>query len=323
MSTPFSWAHILTGKTKPKNNYYKDSLGTIHIIPRTIFPQGVFGHTTHIRNILAENDFLEADLVFIDQQTFAPILDLVTAKHKIYRPTDISVKKYKQHFERELLPKVDAVAATGAPVLEAISHLIPSGMRTAVFVNGVDPAFFAPQLTDTVSRSATLGGGNAAGSAVYVGAVDQRFDQDFVIRFAETYPDFSVEIYGPVTIKLKDQLPENLHFCGPVKYQEVSGLLQSSTIGLLPFNDHDLNGGRSPMKFYEYLASGLYVVAKRTPELERRQSAGMLLYDSAHFGSTDLEKLPRGRNTAGMELAKQFTWDKIAQQLLDWSQSKS
>lgn len=115
---------------------------------------------------------------------------------------------------------------------------------------------------------------------------------------------------------------------GFLSQQEVSQILRSSSIGLLP-NIQTAIGARytSPMKLFEYMASGLPVVAADLPALREILKEGR---NCLYFTAEDekalaraIEKLLSDKQTAAkmaennLEDARQFTWDARAKKVYD------
>jgi hypothetical protein len=84
-----------------------------------------------------------------------------------------------------------------------------------------------------------------------------------VLGLARSAPEAIIDVFGPVTNR-PAALPANVLLGGPVEYAELPKILARYRVGLLPMNDEPTNSGRSPMKLYEYLASGLNVVTRAT-----------------------------------------------------------
>ena len=67
---------------------------------------------------------------------------------------------------------------------------------------------------------------------------------------------------------------------GPLAYEAVPGFLASHSVGFLPLSEARENLGRSPMKLYEYLASGLLVVGRVTDVLKGRGEYVRTFFDA-------------------------------------------
>ena len=66
----------------------------------------------------------------------------------------------------------------------------------------------------------------------------------------------------------------NIHLLGPRPYAELPAYLRGADVGLIPALINDYTRAMFPMKFFEYLAAGLPVVATPLPALESH--AGLL-----------------------------------------------
>lgn len=117
---------------------------------------------------------------------------------------------------------------------------------------------------------------------VYAGALDSRFGGELVVRLALARPDVEFVLIGAGTAgpSALTRLT-HIHRLGVRPYARLPGYLQHAMVGLLPQSSHPSNVGRSPMKFYEYAAAGLPIVATRTPELARRNEPFVSFFEAA------------------------------------------
>jgi teichuronic acid biosynthesis glycosyltransferase TuaH len=246
----------------------------------------------------------EMDYTLIDQPMFQGIWHCVPTLRVVYRPTDIFAGGPWDEAQRRVLARADAVVATSDAVLESLE--LTRAIPTLVLPNGVDFARFATTEAEPA----------ASGGAVYAGALDLRLDWSWLCRLAEAVPDVPFTIAGPS--REVPNLPPNVTMIGPVRYDAVPSLLRAATVGLLPFTDSVLNSGRSPMKLYEYLAAGAYVVGSRfsaSTGLERLPGV-TLTGDTAEAASAVREALgKRHRNIEGQRVAAGQNWDAKARLL--------
>ena len=218
------------------------------------------------------------DLTLIDQPLLDYLLDDLPVGPVVYRPTDVNVRPAQIAAEDRVLARCQGVVATSSVVATAITERLVQLDRTLPVVavpNGAQIAVFE---VDGPSWSERRG-------AVYVGALDERFDWAAVQEMAQAEPDEPVDVYGPVTGAVP-ALPGNVTVRGPVPYEQVPGLFATHRVGILPLSDHPTNAGRSPMKLYEYLAAGLRVVSRRTPALAAAPLADVTLYGTTVQGTT-------------------------------------
>jgi teichuronic acid biosynthesis glycosyltransferase TuaH len=252
--------------------------------------------------------FDSADHLFLDQPLMAHAELRHVAPSVIYRPTDFYFDRIAASRERGFLEIADGVAATSHAVLEKLG--LRSETPATVIENGVEYGRFAT--AEQVQRS----------GLVYVGALDYRFDWAVVRSLAAELPDQVFDLAGPVSARVP-LLPPNVRLLGPVTYADVPHLLARHQIGLLPFNDAPTNLGRSPMKLFEYLASGLYVAASASPSHVQRDLPGVLHFVDHRAALDSVRRLLSATvpNTAGVERAAGEGWDAKANELEAFAKS--
>ncbi len=109
----------------------------------------------------------------------------------------------------------------------------------------------------------------------YLGVIAPWFNFEYVEQLARSHPDWQVALVGPVILGVDDAVKRltdlpNVSLGDAVAYEDVPGVLETFTVGLIPFRYDALTRGVNPNKMYEYLAMGLPVVATRfSSEVER------------------------------------------------------
>lgn len=310
VSTPLSILHLLAGRGGARRRNLAlssgalDDHGVFHSVPLFALPVQIHANGSGLRAHLRRIGFWDADYVLIDQPLMAGVLGKRIPGLVVYRPTDEYSYGSAARYQRAALTRVVAAIATSEHVLQELR--VPSGMPTMVIENGVEFSRFG-------SASAT----KFRTGIVYVGALDHRFDWNAVVSLAISYPEQDFTLVGPVGGSLP-VLPPNVSLAGPMPYGEISRLLNSAVIGLLPFNQAVENRGRSPMKFYEYLASGLYVVGTATPPLVNRHAPGTYLYaDPADaVEAMRLALANSTENATGRDDARLHDWSTKVTQLM-------
>ncbi|GAA2031701.1 glycosyltransferase [Pseudokineococcus marinus] len=266
------------------------SAGPVHLGPlslRTAVPP--------LRRRLADLGLDDVDVLLVDQPLAAGVERLVRARAVVYRSTDIVESAAKVRAEQRLLRRVDALVATSSVVLERLRAVRPD-VPSLVLDNGVD-----------FGRFDSSGGAVERRGAVYVGAVDDRFDWDALAAMARGRPDLPVDVYGPTTVPVP-ALPDNVVVHGGVAYERTPGLMRQALVGLLPLRRTDLNRGRSPMKLFEYLASGLQVVSTLPPSV---RPAPPGVHVAAAPGEEDAalaRAVGAGVNHDGVRAAREMDW---------------
>ncbi|MGC6482629.1 MAG: glycosyltransferase [Synechococcus sp.] len=185
--------------------------------------------------------------------------------------------------EQALSRAVDVVFAT-SPQLQ-ISHR-QWNHHTLLFGNVADHAHFSrarqgdaagplpcPQLLQRLARP----------RLVFMGAIDAyKLDLGLLLQLAQRNPAWRFVLLGPVgecdpsTDVAALQACPNVDFVGPVAYAALPAWLAHSDVALLPLQLNGYTRHMFPMKFFEYLSSGLPVVATAIPALDSHADVAWL-----------------------------------------------
>jgi len=314
VSTPVSLAHRLLGRGEAtreqasRQGAIVDVDGVTHLVPRTLLPAGT-SHLPYKRIVSEVFGLPQVDVVFLDQPTLWSTQLRQVTRTLVYRPTDLYETGMKARLQTAILAKADAAVATSAEVLARLP--LRPGTPSMALPNGVELGRFTGETeAGTEPRPKR---------AVYVGALDDRFDWDAVRSMASAASEWAFDIYGPGEAPATP-LPSNVRVRGVVAYDTLPDVLRTARVGLLPLSDAPVNQGRSPMKLYEYLASSLAVVTRETPVLNTRPQLGVYTYSStegspAAFAHAQSHSTP---NSAGASAAAVEDWAAKASTLVEF-----
>lgn len=331
VSSPVTPFHIFRGKTgrsklknslSPKQN---ENFGFTDFIPLVPFPYGISGVLDYLNNVFVFLYFkifkipTKFDITLIDQPSLVGFYEhFIDSAKMVYRPTDIykdmGGEKYISH-EKRCIEMSDGVIATSQEVMNALD--LDSLKPKLVIENGVDFDFF----------NRDCDSGKRAG-LVYVGAVDFRFDFEFVINLAKSLPSENIDIYGPVSVDIQACKPiSNLRFLGKLNYENVPSTLSRYKFGLLPLNDHPANIGRSPMKLFEYQAAGLLCLVPRFAKYESLKCETFFVYRDVYDAVSLFEANYQRKAVSYLDLclkcAEKEAWETKANDLLFFVNSLS
>ena len=176
---------------------------------------------------------------------------------------------YEVDDEADLIAAADRVTASAPDLVARMERLnrgavlVPNAVNAAVF--GVDQP---PRPADLPQAETIIG---------YHGSLyGDWFDWDSLRRVAEAHPEAAVVLIGDAKTT-RPPLPPNVHFLGLKPQTDLPGYVQRFDVGLIPFTVTDTTHAVSPLKAYEYLASGVPIAAPPLRALE-----GM---DGVHTGS--------------------------------------
>jgi len=316
ISTPYSMGHMLFARHPERSRLSRagvrvDDAGVKHLLPRTVLP-AQYSTSSYLSKAINTLGMQRPRLVFVDQPLMLCEALFELGAITVFRPTDLNFSRAARLLQSKYVKRFDAVAATSEEVLAALPSV--AGQKRTVIPNGVE-----------YSRFVTAEGSAARSGAVYVGALDNRFDWHAVISMALAFPELNISVVGPVATAVP-ALPVNIELRGPMPYRDVPQYLAGFSIGLLPLSTDPSNAGRSPMKLFEYLAAGLQVVATGVPGLTSRSDLpGCFFYSDCTEAPAALARALKiqGINAAGRESARAQDWREKAKQLLRFAQSSA
>lgn len=171
--------------------------------------------------------------------------------------------------EEEMCRSADLVIATAETLCESRraynqrTYWVPNGADVEHFARPVEPAADVPRWEGPIVG--------------FVGTIGQWVDLDQIALVARARPDALVLLVGPVGKDLGRMrgIP-NVVWLGPRPYADVPRYLAAMDVALVPFTRDEVTWNADPIKVYEYLASGLPVVATDLPAF-RRLSGGVRL----------------------------------------------
>ena len=158
----------------------------------------------------------------------------------------------------------------------------------------------------------------------FVGAVsDYKVNFELIAAVAKARPDWRWVLIGqvgegqPNTTIDALALP-NIHLLGARDYQQLPHYLRGFDVATIPARSNPYTASMFPMKFFEYLAAGVPVVATQLPALAEFSAACDLA------GSNELFIAAIDRVLSGtrpdreycLQLARQYTWQWRTQEML-------
>ena len=196
-------------------------------------------------------------------------------------------------WERLLCEKADMVFVTSKNLLAA---RIEFNSSTYYFPNVVDLSYFSSVL-ERASISPPPSLARIPGPRLlFVGAISSyKVDFNLLRCLALLRPQWSIVLIGAIgegdpetDIALLADLP-NVYCLGPKAYPDLPAYMACCDVGLLPclLNEYTIN--MFPMKFFEYLASGLPVVSTVLPSLSEYRS----FYDECKTASDFVDAIER------------------------------
>lgn len=223
------------------------------------------------------------------------------------------------HMELDLAKKADMVFATAKPLCTRLQAVNPNAM---FIPNGANfPRFHAASQPQEMPEDFPAG---SSPVFCFVGALQPCIEYGFIEYAAKARPDWRFVFLGRQVagVNLSSlQALANCHFLGLRPNEQLPRYLAHCDACLNLFDQSDLSKDVSPLKFFEYLATGKPIVS--TPQPEQ-----ILQYASdIHIAATReeflaaceaaLQDTSAARIQARIELGRQSAWDSRVAQMED------
>ncbi len=191
-------------------------------------------------------------------------------------------KQIMTQMERLLMQKCDLVFVTAKGLYDSKKdyareiYFSPNAANVDLFMQAQDPKTQLPQEVASIP-------GPIVG---FVGVIQDWIDLDLIKRAALTYSGYSFVMVGPVAagIDLSElkALP-NVYFLGRKDVKELPAYIKAFDVCINPFKLNELTDKVSPLKFYEYLASGKPIVSVDMPGVSNFSDVVEVASDAEEF----------------------------------------
>lgn len=179
--------------------------------------------------------------------------------------TSIGSLLYDKDSFLTFIRKSDRLIATSIELVKQLHRY--TDKEVEYLPNAVDITVFEPGY-ETKKPEDLVKGKNK--TLLYFGSLwGEWFDWDLLIKVAEGCPDCSFNIIGdfaPIAERM-NQFPDNMHFLGLKKQVELPAYLKETDLAILPFKNCEIGRYVSPLKIFEYIAMGKYVLSEPLPDV--------------------------------------------------------
>lgn len=248
-------------------------------------------------------------------------------------PHALLVGHIVDNFTRHGDPWLNEYAQRQYPVLQARADVIITGSRfnldifrqaraagTYLFENAVDEAFLG-------EPSATPISGEGPPRLGYVGTMSERTDFELLEHLARSRPDWRLLIAGKCEYPLSDlpwlNLP-NVEYLGVLPYPELPAFMRSLDVCLIPHRNTEYSQSMSPLKLFQYLASGRPIVTSEVAGLDKAKEHVRLAASHADFMAEVERSLLEDTvemSTRRIEHARSETWERRVRGMFDAAMS--
>ena len=275
-----------------------------------------------VREKMREHGFEDA-VLWVYSPVTADLVDLVPHKALVYDCVDrhsayggLMEPALVDAMELELAGKADHVFATADALAERLraaqpkTDMIPNGANFERFVQASQPQ---PLPEDLRGIPHPVFG--------FVGALQSCIEYEYLEAAAKARPDWSFVLIGKekpgVDLSALHAMP-NVHFLGLKPNEQLPQYLAYFDACLNLFAKSDLSKDVSPLKFYEYLATGRPIVSTKQPDQILQYAPLIEIADSPEEFISACEKSRSDttpeRIAARIEAGRACSWDsRVAQ----------
>lgn len=203
--------------------------------------------------------------------------------------------------ERVLAREVDLVLASSHRLCSKFEAF---GAHPVLARNACEPQALPQPEEAAVLRERDLVG--------YVGTLASWFDWDLLVGLARAHPQLRFRLIGPVLGTVPSALPVNVELRPALAHPQAMREMARFALGLIPFQRNLLTDAVDPVKYYEYRALGIPVLATAFGEMpvHAREDSGVTLVTDVAEAA---RQLPRALAMSGsLEGARAFrlrnTW---------------
>jgi teichuronic acid biosynthesis glycosyltransferase TuaH len=249
--------------------------------------------------------------------------DYIKASVRVYHCVDPIITSYDVKHgmisEQILMNKSDLVLCTSQQLYREKSKL----HKSAYFLPNAADIYHSSKATDPEIPIHEKLRNIPKPIVGYFGNIERRTDFELIRQVAKRNTDLNFVFAGPVETHLVPSffydIP-NVHLTGRIKYDEMPNMLKGFDVAVIPFKKTEESNTVFPLKLFEYLGAGKPVVATDfNPDLERITGELVSYCSNADEFSYSIRKALNEDSTKlqtkRIELARQHTWEKRAQEI--------
>lgn len=267
---------------------FRRNLNGIHVLsPRgTFFPQStIFGRLElklllllQLLRIYREEKRIYRMYVRLPHTIFSFLIKHFTIVYDIVDDYTIyakrkSQKSYVRYKHKILSERADKLIVTN----EILLNIIPRGKKATIIPNGVDMKNFDFKIDKNSEGILFLG--------LLSNWLNWTLIQEIITEHGRKFM-----IVGPISDDLRSEYKEiltNANWFGSVPQNSLEQIIVSTRVCVMPYSWDDIKSGRTPLKLYEYMATGRDIICVPYPNYIKEDSLKGLV----HFVNTNQEFL--------------------------------
>jgi len=323
------------------DNIDLDAIKIRHNTPKT--PRGVFLRNFGIKKpgVLAFALFNAPAVLFLFKIKIKKTVNFIYVRSSLFMPLVIFAYLlrvpifYETHrkpisFSERILDYLISKTATGIIVISSYikEHYLPYKKKILVAHDAVSLKRFDSKVGKDEARK-KLGINLNKKICVYTGTISKLKGSDYIFETARILPDVDFLLAGRVSQEFKNiDLPVNIKLLGRKEQKELPLILKSADTLLLPHPKGEYS--QSPMKLFEYMASGHPIVTSDLPSIREildKNNAMLVEPNSARKLVEGIKKVLQDKNLIdkiskqAFDDVKNYTWEKRGEKIAEFIKS--
>ncbi|TCL60270.1 glycosyltransferase involved in cell wall biosynthesis [Hydrogenispora ethanolica] len=257
----------------------------------------------------------EEPLLWITYPPHVRTLDRYPHRAVLFDAVDEPTEEFS-HWQASAAEIVDRSVLVFASSGKIVEYYAGFGRPVYLVPNGVDYEHFSQNKTAAVPFDLRR---IPRPRVCYSGALAQWVDWEMVADAARQAPKISFVFVGPSLGALKLPAAPNLYYLGIKPYAVLPSYLHHCDVLMIPFRISSMTRACNPIKFWEYLATGIPIVSTSLPEVAAFEGVG-IADGAAEFIEAIQAALATGQDQAAkaqrMKLARQNDWQQRARTII-------
>jgi hypothetical protein len=264
-----------------------------------------------VAGVLQKHGFEDVDVLWLDGPYQIFWKNTIRYRKSIYRIYD-AVEQFPNTGKNILDAHEEAIASSDVVIVtsKVLTNELSNKYKNVNFLhcpNGVDLSNFLK--TDYQEPEEYRG--FKGRKALYVGAIDEWFDEDLLMYVADHSQDTNFMIIGPDRSGKMDSVKRpNIYYLGPRPYSDIPDYMFYADFGIIPFKSTKLVRCVNPIKMYEYFSLGKQVVSTSWEELQLSGVPCLLAKNNKDFlGFINSHEVLNPDRDYLIRYAKENTWE--------------
>lgn len=193
----------------------------------------------------------------------------------------------------------------------------PHNKNIAVVPNAVDDNIFS-SVNDGYKKE--IPGNIPRPILGYVGSINYRLDTELIKGIAVEKPEWSIVLVGNNSLDTHVAWPKNVYFVPGMEYTQMPGIIASFDVCLLPHLATNLVNSESPIKLFDYMASGKPIVSQNLAGVRPYQAYVYIAKNKTQFIEAIGKALKEGADVQAKrkEFGLTQNWDNRVKQIKEY-----